>query len=284
MPSVVKGGRKQSGAAPARRQAAASPRGRTPARAAPSNGPPPIVIWSGLGLACAAVLAGVIYVWGGAALAWTGHKIDLQMASMGFRLERVHIRGASGPGQRAIMEAAGLHRGQPLAFADIGALQDRIEQVGWVSEARVIRLLPDTLVIAVTERRPVAVWQSAGAVRVVDGQGAVIVGADPGRFAELPLVVGEGAGEASAELIPLIEAWPRLRDRVDAAVRVDQRRWNLLLKDGSVIQLPADGVDAALVQLEAMDQRERLLDVGFARVDLRAPESVAIEPRTTAAT
>ena len=74
----------------------------------------------------------------------------------------------------------------------------------------------------------------------------------------------------------------RLRDRLDAAVWVDGRRWNLLLRDGGVIQLPADGIDAALVQLEAMDQQERLLDLGFARVDMRVAESVAVEPRGSA--
>lgn len=278
MPSVVKGGRKQSARGPATRRPAATPaRGRAPVQ--PAGGVPPAVIWGGAGMVCVAALCGAIYIWGGQALAWTGQQADRQAAAMGFSLEQVHIRGATPAGQRAIMDELRLQRGQPLAFTNISALREQVESVGWVSEARVIRLLPDTLVIAVTERRPVAVWQSAGAVQVVDGQGLVIDGADAGRFPDLPLVVGEGAAEASAELIPLIEAWPRLRDRVDAAVRVDQRRWNLLLKDGAVIQLPADGLDAALVQLEAMDQRERLLDVGFARVDLRAPESVAIEPR-----
>ena len=94
--------------------------------------------------------------------------------------------------------------------------------------------------------------------------------------------MGEGAEAASSDLIPLIDRWPRLRDRLDAAVWVDGRRWNLLLRDGGVIQLPADGVDAALVQLEAMDQSERLLDLGFARVDMRVAESVAVEPRGAA--
>ena len=66
--------------------------------------------------------------------------------------------------------------------------------------------------------------------------------------------------------------------RIEALVRVDERRWDLRLKDGSLIQLPAVDQDSALIRLDALDQRERLLDLGFARVDLRTPEEVAVRP------
>jgi len=238
--------------------------------------------WAGAGSFVFVALIIALFGWGAEIGRATGRAIDNQFAAMGFRLEQVHIQGASPAGQRAILDELRLERGQPFVFMDLDGLRTQIEGVGWVSQARVVRLLPNTLVIEVAERRPAAVWQLDGAVRVVDAQGTVIPGADPGRFSELPLVVGAGAEQASAELIPLIQRWPRLRDRLDAAVWVDGRRWNLLLRDGGVIQLPADGIDAALVQLEAMDQQERLLDLGFARVDMRVAESVAVEPRGSA--
>ena len=34
----------------------------------------------------------------------------------------------------------------------------------------------------------------------------------------------------------------------------------------------------ALIEARALDQRERLLDLGFARIDLRTPEEVAVRP------
>jgi cell division protein FtsQ len=33
-----------------------------------------------------------------------------------------------------------------------------------------------------------------------------------------------------------------------------------------------------MIQLDALDQRERLLELGFARIDLRTPEEVAVRP------
>lgn len=284
MPAVVRGGRRQAPAAPRKRAPAGS---RTPARGAPrpgilEQGLTPAMAWWGLGSMTAVAALIAVIGWGGEMATATGRAADEQMAAMGFRLEQVHVQGATPAGQRAILDELRLQRGQPFVFMNLDTVREQVEGVGWVSHARVVRLLPNTLVIEVAERRPTAVWQSGGVVRVVDGQGTVIPGADPGRFADLPLVVGEGAEAASSDLIPLIDRWPRLRDRLDAAVWVDGRRWNLLLRDGGVIQLPADGVDAALVQLEAMDQSERLLDLGFARVDMRVAESVAVEPRGAA--
>ena len=69
--------------------------------------------------------------------------------------------------------------------------------------------------------------------------------------------------------------------QMDALVRVDDRRWDLRMKDGSLIQLPADGVESALMQLERLDQRSRILELGFDRIDLRNPDVVAVRPRQT---
>ena len=70
--------------------------------------------------------------------------------------------------------------------------------------------------------------------------------------------------------------WP---DHMDALVRVDDRRWDLRMKDGSLIQLPAQGEEQALMALEHLDERLRILDLGFERIDLRNPDLVAVRPR-----
>jgi cell division protein FtsQ len=237
------------------------------------------------GVAVAGVLllgAAVTLFTGGRAQALgaaVNEMIDGRMAAVGFRLEKVHIEGASPDALPAIKQALGLYRGQPLARMDLNELKGRVEAVGWVREAKVLRLLPDTLVIAVTERERLAVWQHGGRTEVIDSQGRVIQGADPARYAGLPLVVGEGADVASGAILPLVRQRPRLADRLEAVVRVDGRRWDLRLKDGSLIQLPAVNEDSALIQLDQLDQRARVLELGFARIDLRDPEMIAVRPR-----
>jgi cell division protein FtsQ len=205
--------------------------------------------------------------------------VDHKFAQAGFRLKAVHVQGASAMATADIVRAAGVAKDQPLMGLDLDALRQRVEHVGWVKEARVVRLLPDTLVLSVVERKQLGVWQHAGQTVVIDDQGQVIPEADPSRFPGLPLVVGEGGATAAPAILPLLAQRPRLMERVDAIVRVDDRRWDLRLKDGSLIQLPATGEEAALMQLEQLDQRSHLLELGFERVDLRNPDTVAVRPR-----
>jgi cell division protein FtsQ len=208
-------------------------------------------------------------------------------AGLGFRLQTVRLDGASPQSSADILRAAALPRGVPLLGVDLEAARQRIEHVGWVKNATVMRLYPDTVVIAIDERHLVAVWQDNGRVAVIDTGGVVAPEADPAHFANLPLVVGDGANVAAADILPHVLLRPRLADRLDALVRVDQRRWDLRLKDGSIVQLPArddaaaNNEEAALIRLDQLDQQSRILDLGFSRIDLRDPEMVAVRPRQT---
>lgn len=205
--------------------------------------------------------------------------VDHRLGEAGFRIRRVQIQGASPIATGDIVRAAGVFRDQPILGLDLRALRARVESVGWIKEARVIRLLPDTLVISVVQRRQMAVWQHEGRTVVIDDHGQVISEANPARFAKLPLVVGAGGAAAAPGILPVLAQRPKLMARMDALVRVDDRRWDLRMKDGSLIQLPAAGEEEALMQLEQLDQRSRILDLGFERIDLRNPDVVAVRPR-----
>ena len=212
-----------------------------------------------------------------------GSGIDGRFGAAGFRLKTIQVEGASPMAIDDIVKAAGVYKNEPLLGLDLNAVRNNVEKVGWVKEARIVRLLPDTLVVAVSEHRQLAVWQHSGRQFVIDDHGQVIKEADPARFAKLPLVVGDGAAEHAPEILPVIAQRPRLIGQMDALVRVDDRRWDIRMRDGSLIQLPADGVDSALMQLERLDQRSRVLELGFDRIDLRNPDVVAVRPRAAQA-
>lgn len=208
-----------------------------------------------------------------------GAGVSGKFGEAGFRLETVHVQGASALATLDIVRAANVHKDDPLLGLDLNALRERVEKVGWVEEARVVRLLPDTLVIAVKERRQLAVWQHGGRSVVIDDKGRVIPEADPASFTDLPLVVGAGGAKHAGEILPTLAQRPKLMARMEALVRVDDRRWDLRMKDGALIQLPAVDEEQALMQLEQLDLRSRILELGFERIDLRNPDVVAVRPR-----
>jgi cell division protein FtsQ len=200
-------------------------------------------------------------------------------ADLGLRLRSLHLQGASPEASADILRAAAVQVGSPLFGVDLEAVRRRVEQVGWVKDAKVIRLLPDTLVVVVDQRHLVAVWEHAGRASVVDADGVVAPEASPARFSALPLVVGDGANTAAAAILPAVLSRPRLVGRLEALVRVDDRRWDLRLKDGSLVQLPATDEEAALIRLDQLDQKARVLDLGLSRIDLRDPQMVVVRPR-----
>lgn len=279
----------------------AKPRAKTPASSKPrpraarpgaSYAPAKLGATRGVGLSPwhALLAAGAVVTVALVVTMATGHRAETlgasmnsaassQFAGLGFRLKAVHVQGASEMATPDILKAAGVYQDQPMLDMDLEQIRQRVEAVGWVKEARVVRLLPDTLVLAVTERRQLAVWQSGGRSHVIDETGRVIPEANPEKFPALPLIVGAGANEAAAQILPEIRARPRLAERMEALVRVDGRRWDLRMKDGSLVQLPAVDEGAALIQLEQLDQRSRILELGFERIDLRDPTVVAVRPR-----
>lgn len=287
MPAVVRGGRRQnSGSKTAPKKTASAGRRKT---AAGKGRAGKLRALSAFGLSerwtAGAVLAlllfgvGLVLFTGGRAKALAGaasRAMDGRLAALGFKLERVHLQGVSAEALPAVKAALNLEKGEPLARMDLEAVRQRVEQVGWIRHARVLRLLPDTLVVSVEERERLAVWQHNGHAAVIDPDGRPIPEADPAHFADLPLVVGEGADAAAGKILPLLRQRPRLAARIEALVRVDDRRWDLRLKDGSLIQLPAGGEEAAMLQFDQLDQKARVLDLGFKRIDLRDPEMAAV--------
>ena len=293
MPAALRGGERSS--AKPRSKSSAGPSGaRAGGKGQASQPAAKLSAARGLGLSPRAALIAVSLVLGAGlvvALATGGRAqkavtasstaVAGQFGNLGLRLTTVRLQGASPAASDDILRAAALQRGDPLLGLDLAAVRARVEQVGWVKSAKVVRLLPDTLVIDVQERRLLAVWQHAGASSVIDADGVVAPDVDPARFASLPLVVGEGANAAAGAILPAVIAHPRVMQRLEALVRVDQRRWDLRLKDGSIIQLPASDEQGALIRLDQLDQRSRILELGFSRIDLRDPELVAVRPRET---
>jgi cell division protein FtsQ len=286
MAAAVRGG------APSRATVQARPKSSRPrAKAQRSYAPAKLAAARSLGLMplTALSLAVVIGVVGIAAMLASDPRVerareqtvaavDRGFIDLGFKIGAVTVQGATPSAAADVLKAAALSKGEPILHLDLNAVRGRVERVGWVKSAKVVRLLPDTIVIAVTQRQTMAVWQHAGRTLVIDSTGRAIPEADPAQFADLPLVVGEGADQAAPAILPLIQSRPRLLGKLDAIVRVDDRRWDLRTRDGALIELPADGEAQALTRLDSLDAQSRILDLGLARIDLRDPDMVAVRP------
>ncbi len=213
---------------------------------------------------------------GGSVVSFVDHRI----AGLGINVQNVRLEGVvnTDPAWSDITNKLNVHRGDPLALMDLGAVQKSVENVGWVKQASVRRQFPNLLVITIVQRPRLAVWQYQGKDTVIDDQGQVIPEAHAVNFLNLPLVVGEGANETAADILELMNARPALMQKTYALVRVNTRRWDIHLKNGAIIKLPALNQDQAMSRLDMLMAQHRVLDQGFAEINLLDPNALQVVP------
>jgi cell division protein FtsQ len=209
-------------------------------------------------------------------------------AIVGGQIEQIFTAAVTGAERAAVAMGFGVNRvvvGPEtfmLAF-DTDAAKDRLEAVSWIRHARVMRLLPSTLQVEIEERDPYAMWQNKRQTFVVDSEGVVLAPALPQAFPNLPLVVGEGAGEHAASLYETLASYQDLKSRMLAALRVGDRRWTLKLRTGTEIMLPDGNIEMALNALQKLEQERGVLQRDLAAIDLRLLDRITLRMRETTA-
>ncbi|MDX2235678.1 MAG: cell division protein FtsQ/DivIB [Hyphomonadaceae bacterium] len=236
-------------------------------------------------------LAGALLI-GGAAIAgaaWIGGSLfdareavyagaDGLATAAGLRAT-IEVRGVDGQRKREV-EAAALPEGRvSIMAASPDRVKDNVESLDWVDQATVERLWPSTIRITVARRDAFAIWQENGAFSVVDAAGERVHGARPSDHVHLPRIVGRGAGSSAEPVLRAVEDLPGVRARLTAFVRVGDRRWNMNMRNGMVVLLPAHDPVAALHRLERLHQAHRLLDQPYARLDLRVEGQLVAQAR-----
>lgn len=199
----------------------------------------------------------------------------------GLSLQEIRIEGREFAPREALLGAIGITPGEAMLDFNPAAARQRLERIAWVETAHVERRLPGTILVRITERRAFAVWQRDGRFSVIDREGRVMATERLEAFGPLPLVVGIGAERVAAAMIDLLRSTPEIADRVQAIIRVSERRWNLRLQNGADILLPEGHEEAAITRLAELQARDRLLDRPLAAVDMRLPDRLVVRMQGT---
>ena len=201
----------------------------------------------------------------------------------GLRVDEVLVEGRSHTESALLLAALGVRRGMPILAFDPQAARQRVEALGWVRRASVARRLPNLIYLRIEERHPIALWQHEGRHFLVDREGTVILRRDSTSFDGLPTVVGDEAPDHAAALLDLLTGYPSIAVRVEGAVLVSRRRWNLRLVNGIDVRLPEHGIAAALGWLADLEREHGLLTRDIVALDLRQPDRLIVRLGTAAA-
>ncbi len=195
---------------------------------------------------------------------------------VGLAADDIRMTGLQHHDPAVILTILGVKPGGTLMGFDPEGARKRLESLDWVKSAGVQRIFPNQLEITLSVREAFAIWQTKGNYLVIDKAGVPMSGLDPADLKGLPLVTGEGANVAAAELVNQLEATPALMMRVMAASRVGLRRWTLYLDNGVKVALPEFNVAEALAKVQALDAAQSVTTMGVQQLDLRLPGSVVI--------
>jgi len=167
-------------------------------------------------------------------------------------------------------------KGSPIMSLDLVSIRERVQNINWIREAAVVRRLPDTVRIEIVERKPIAIWQDAGELSLIDKDGVVITNDNIGDYSELPIVIGYNAPEKAYDIMKLMATKPDLFNTVASLTLVGNRRWDVKFYNGVVVKLPEEESEAAWNYLAELEDSKSILKRNILTIDFRLKDRVFI--------
>ena len=221
--------------------------------------------------------------------------VELVLGASTLQVTRIVVRGnvriSSGEVQ-ALMDGL---RGTSILTANLAAYRSRLLESPWVADAALRRVLPSTVEVFVSERRPIGLCRLGATLYLIDPGGTIIdeFGPQHAEF-DLPIIdglvrpPGEGAtaidetrAELAARVLDALAARSNLARQVSQIDVSDARDAVVLLEsDPALLHLGeerfAERLQAYLDLAPAL--RDRVPDIDH--VDLRFGERVYVRPST----
>lgn len=234
------------------------------------------------GMAAVLVLLAVFGVYQARDLIGSGavtvaNLVQGEFAAAGFGINQIQISGQRLTSDEEIVDLLTLAAGNSTLNFDVEKARELLGWLRAVDTVTVRKVYPNRIVVDIVEKLPVARWRVGDTTYLLDREGTRI-GVESGAYAELPLVVGDGAADDAQVTLQLLERHAVLLENLAALSRIGDRRWDLIYYTGLRVQLPEFGVAGALEQLEMYQRDYALLDRDVTQVDLRVPGIVAVRP------
>ena len=202
-------------------------------------------------------------------------------------VRRVTVVGSRHVAADAVVDATELDgSGRNLLLLSTEDVVQRVEGLPWVKEAEVDRMLPGTVRVTVTERKPALVLSLGAARWTLDARGNVLEAGEARRG--LPVLAGVEVGrvqpgiklltEESEDALRVFRSLPAvMRARVSGIFAPTRERITLSLDQGTVVRFgPAEQISDKLKVLKALLARLRSEGRTTAYIDVRVPTSPAI--------
>jgi cell division protein FtsQ len=195
-------------------------------------------------------------------------KIYSYSAKLGFLLSEVVVDGSvnSNINSEYIHNIVGKKK-VPILSLDIQKIQNAIMHNSWVKDCYVYVSLPSTLKIVIQEKEPLAIWQNKGKLYIIDKDGIVITSKITSQYQFLPIIVGSDANINATQLFSQLSRSNELMEIITASIYVGSRRWDIIVNDDIVVNMPEENFSEAYSYLISLYKDGELLKLK--KLDLR---------------
>lgn len=136
------------------------------------------------------------------------------MTSWRFRIQSsdsVEIAGVHNASRAQVMDVAGRDIARNIFFVPLDERKKQLEQIPWVEEASVMRLLPNRIAVTIRERTPVAFAQIGSRISLIDANGVVMgMPADRKTKYSFPVIRGIAETEPLSSRAAAMKIYNRL--------------------------------------------------------------------------
>ena len=208
--------------------------------------------------------------------AWAQNKYLQVTSNYGFTLENLIVEGRNNVDAEVLMAIVDIKKGDPIMAFKPQQAQEMISRIAWVDKVHVERRFPDTIHIDLVEKQPIALWQRDKRMSVIAKDGTVLTDEMRAQFKDFIVVMGDDAPENASDLLGMLQAETSIFSRVDSAILRSNRRWDLKLKSGAIVQLPEEDVGLALSRLAVMHGEKEIMDKDVKAIDVRAANRILV--------
>ncbi len=203
-----------------------------------------------------------------------------------FAVNEVTVTGNEQVTSSQVLEAAEVSNGAPLLTAPLSTIEDRVESLDAVADARVVRDWPSTLKIVVRERRPVGYVTTTAGVGLVGSDGLIYRHDDrePDDLPSLPTPASDDVGTGystqldDGELAAFevaIELPRALQRSVASVAAADERSVELTFDDGVVVRWGSSGESDVKSDVVGLMRQRPGWATQFTVLDVTSPDAPA---------
>lgn len=185
-----------------------------------------------------------------------------------FKVKNIDVYGCKTLSKKEILDAVHYQKNTPLFLYQPFIMAQQIQKILNVKYVSVRKRYPHNLDIFIKERMPIAQYIYKTKYALIDDQGVLYQYIDQ-KQKELPVL--EGSGDFS-KLFPyifkIVTQFSLIQKNIQIYQLVKNRRWNLIMNDGSKVMLPQHKIEDALKIYQNMKNKK------YSIIDLRVEKYI----------